>query len=95
MLHLDGVELHTASAQAAYDLLRAAGVDADVAVGDFFTFDPTGSYDAVTGNPPYVRYQDFSGEHHVRSRQVALRAGVPLTGLASSWAAFTVHGLSS
>lgn len=89
--HLDGVELHDASAVAARHLLRSAGVDAAVAVGDFFTFQPNGSYDAVIGNPPYVRYQDFSGESRARSREAALRAGVPLTGLASSWAAFTVH----
>ncbi len=89
--HLDGVELHAASAEAASDLLRAAGVEARVAVGDFFTFGPTGSYDAVIGNPPYVRYQDFSGESRARSREAALRAGVPMSNLASSWAAFTVH----
>ena len=89
--HLDGVELHDASASAARDLLRAAGVEADVRVGDFFTFEPSGTYDAVIGNPPYVRYQDFSGESRTRSREAALRAGVPMSNLASSWAAFTVH----
>ncbi len=45
----------------------------------------------MIGNPPFVRYQDFSGEARVRSRAAALRAGVPLTNLASSWAAFAVH----
>lgn len=89
--HLDGVELHETSAAAARDLLREAGVEADVSVGDFFTFDPSGSYDVVIGNPPYVRYQDFSGDSRTRAREAALRAGVPLTNLASSWAAFTVH----
>jgi adenine-specific DNA methylase len=89
--HLDGVELHDSSASAARDLLRTAGVEADVQSGDFFTFDPTGAYDAVIGNPPYVRYQDFSGESRARSRAAALRAGVPMSNLASSWAAFTVH----
>ncbi len=88
---LDGIELHATSAQAARDLLGAAAVDARIRVGDFFTFEPTGSYDAVIGNPPYVRYQNFSGDSRVRSRAAALRAGVPLNGLASSWAAFTVH----
>lgn len=88
---LDGVELHPASAQAARDLLSAAGVDACITVGDFFEQDPTGSYDAVVGNPPYVRYQDFSGAARALSRAAALRAGVGLTNLASSWAAFTVH----
>lgn len=89
--HLDGVELHEPSARAAQDVLREAGVEARVQVGDFFTVDPTRSYDVVIGNPPYIRYQDFSGEARSRSREAALRAGVPISGLASSWAAFTVH----
>lgn len=88
---LDGVELHEASADAARALLRQAGVDARIEVGDFFCVEPTGSYDVVIGNPPFVRYQDFSGEARARSRAAALRAGVGLTNLASSWAAFAVH----
>src|SRR5262249_11142489 len=40
---------------------------------------------------PYVRYQAFAGSARARAREAALRAGVPLTGLASSWAAFVVH----
>lgn len=74
--------------------------------GAFFTPDAVASYiaawavreptvaprfDAVVGNPPYIRYQDFAGEPRARSRAAALRAGVSLSGLASSWAAFTVH----
>lgn len=89
--HLHGVELHEDSAAEAMRTLTAAGIDANISTGDFFTFTPTGTYDAVIGNPPYVRYQDFSGEARARSRQAALVAGVSLTGLASSWAAFTVH----
>lgn len=45
----------------------------------------------MIGNPPFVQYQDFSGEARARSRAAALRAGVPLTNLVSSWAAFAVH----
>lgn len=88
---LDGVELHDASARAARALLRSAGATAHIRVSDFFTVDPDPSYDAVIGNPPYVRYQDFAGADRAASRRAALRAGVALTGLASSWAAFTVH----
>jgi adenine-specific DNA-methyltransferase len=88
---LDGVELHQSSASEAERLARAAGHEVQVQVSDFFLVTPTGTYDAVVGNPPYVRYQDFSGMARARSREAALRAGVPLTGLASSWAAFTVH----
>lgn len=88
---LDGIELHEASAQAARDLLMAAGVTANITSADFFTVAPEPLYDAVVGNPPYIRYQDFNGAARNRSRAAALAAGVPLTGLASSWAAFTIH----
>ncbi len=88
---LDGIELHDASARAARKLLRNATVNARIEVNDFFAVDPTGSYDVVIGNPPYIRYQDFSGAARARSREAALRAGVGLTNLASSWAAFAVH----
>ncbi len=88
---LHGVELHRESAFAALDVLRSQGLDATLEVADFFTVDPSPKFDAVVGNPPYVRYQDFAGESRARSRAAALRAGVPLSGLASSWAAFTVH----
>lgn len=88
---LVGVELHAASAVEAERTLRAEGIKADIHVGDFFQHSEFGKYDATIGNPPYVRYQGFSGEARARSREAALRAGVALTNLASSWAAFTIH----
>ena len=88
---LDGVELHPPSAAESERTLRAEGIRASIRSGDFFEYAPDGTYDAVIGNPPDVRYQDFSGEARLRAREAALRAGVSLTGLASSWAAFTVH----
>lgn len=88
---VDGVEIHGASADEARRLVREAGGDPQIITNDFFLVEPTGSYSAVIGNPPYIRYQDFSGEARTRSREAALKAGVNLSGLASSWAAFTVH----
>jgi hypothetical protein len=88
---LHGYELHASSAEAALDRLARQGFDARIQVVDFFDIPPDPSYDAVMGNPPYVRYQDFTGPSRARSRAAALRAGVGLTGLASAWAAFTVH----
>lgn len=88
---LHGVELHAESAQTAAALVEEAGMRADIVTSDFFLIDPVPRYDAVIGNPPYVRYQDFAGESRTRSRAAALRGGVNLTALASSWAAFTVH----
>ena len=88
---LVGVELHAASARRAQQSLNADGVQARVHAGDFFLHNEYGAYDAVVGNPPFVRYQDFSGAARSRAREAALRAGVRLTNLAPSWAAFAVH----
>jgi adenine-specific DNA methylase len=88
---VDGVEIHAYSAKFGQDRVAEHGGEAQILVSDFFLVEPTPTYNAVTGNPPYIRYQDFSGESRSRSREAALRAGVALTGLASSWAAFTVH----
>lgn len=86
-----GVEIHAHSARVARAFIKEAGGVPDVIESDFFLVDPEPRYSAVIGNPPYIRYQDFSGESRVRSRAAALGAGVSLTALASSWAAFTVH----
>jgi len=88
---LVGVELHPASAAEAERSLRADGTDATIHTGDFFRLPLTERFDAIIGNPPYIRYHDFAGQDRLRARAAALRAGVRLTGLASSWAAFTVH----
>ncbi len=88
---LAGHELHGKSAEAARALLSAAGHRAQITVGDFLSAPAQPRFDAVIGNPPYVRYQDFAGPARAAGRRAALSAGVSLTRLASSWAAFTVH----
>lgn len=89
--HVNGVEIHKHSAQVARDEVRAAGGTATIRVSDFFRVDAVPSFDAVIGNPPFIRYQDFAGDDRDRARFAALQQGVALTGLASSWAAFVVH----
>lgn len=86
-----GVEIHAASASEAERTLNSDGIPAVVHRSDFFLHEEFGQYDAAVGNPPYVRYQGWAGEARAKSRAAALRAGVNLTNLASSWAAFTVH----
>ena len=88
---LEGVEIHDSSAQSALKRLEEAGYSAKIEVSNFFDYKPSNQFDAVIGNPPYVRYQDFSGQDRAKGLQAALAQGVRLTGLASSWAAFTVH----
>jgi adenine-specific DNA methylase len=86
-----GVEIHAASAEEARRRVVAAGGSPQITVSDFFLLRPVPTYSAVIGNPPFIRFQDFAGDVRARSREAALRAGVPLSGLASSWAAFAVH----
>lgn len=88
---LQGVEIHEPSAEQALRRLKEVDLEADIEVGDFFDIETPRRYDAVIGNPPYVRYQDFSGKARTKALEAALRQGVRLSGLASSWAAFTVH----
>ena len=88
--HLHGIEIFKESAGRAESLLRAAGFDARIAIGDFFKHEAPATYDAVVGNPPFVRYQNFSGAIRARSLDAALAQGVRLSGLANAWAAFVV-----
>lgn len=87
---LHGVEIHKESADEAQALLRAEGYSAKITVSDFFEYGSAGKFSAVVGNPPFVRYQNFSGAARARSLEAALAQGVRLSGLASSWAAFVV-----
>jgi len=91
---LHGQDIHPASVQAAASLLAAHNFSASLQTGDFFSRPSEPRFDAVVGNPPYVRYQNFSGEPRARAVEAALRQGVRLNGLSSSWAAFTVHAAS-
>jgi adenine-specific DNA-methyltransferase len=93
-----GVDLHEPSLDRAATLLAEDGLDAHLEKRDFFTLSPPGeifstypAFDAVIGNPPFVRYQQHVGQARLLSAQAALRQGVRLSGLASSWAALLVH----
>jgi len=88
---LHGVEIHSASADAARAALSESGYEASIRIGDFFDEAPNRQFDAVIGNPPYVRYQQHTGGARTKSLEAALAEGVRLNGLASSWAAFVVH----
>jgi adenine-specific DNA-methyltransferase len=96
--HVYGVDLHEASLEASAQLLQDRGLDAQLFADDFFSVptpaqigSPLPWMDAVIGNPPFVRYQEFSGESRRRAIAAALAQGVRLSGLASSWAALLVH----
>ena len=86
-----GVEIHAPSARSARAVVAERGGRADIAVSDFFLVDATPTFDAIIGNPPFIRYQEWTGAQRDRARFAALNQGVALTGLSSSWAAFVAH----
>jgi adenine-specific DNA-methyltransferase len=89
--NLHGVEIHEPSARAAKQILQHAGFDCDIRIADFFDFPAHQIYDVVLGNPPFVRYQQFSGTARAKGLEAALAQGVRLNLLANAWAPFVVH----
>lgn len=61
--------------------------------GDFLAMDRSdlGRFDCVVGNPPYIRVRHQDRDARASGRRRAEGVGVDLSGLASSWAHFTVH----
>lgn len=95
---LCGVEINQAAVDETRRLLAAETFVPRLVAADFASlmsptemFGDLGSFDAVIGNPPYVRYQLHTGAARRVSIEAALRQGVRLSGLASSWAALLVH----
>lgn len=76
-----GVELDPQAA-------REAGVPCD----DFFRASRSPRYDVVVGNPPFIRYQRFTGK--ARARAMARKAGLELNGEVSAWAPFVAVAAS-
>lgn len=90
---LHAAEIHATSAEEAAAAVCEVGGSATISIGDFFDIPfPSGTYQAVIGNPPYIRYQEWTGSARAKAREASLKAGWPLTALASSWAAFTIRG---
>jgi len=88
---LQAHELHEGSAEDARRLLDLLDHPGRVVVGDFLAFPAAPLFEAVVGNPPYIRYQGFTGEARATGLAAALAQGVRLSRLASSWAPFVVH----
>lgn len=86
--------------QSCLEYVRASRnlIEKNCVVGDFLTLSPRdlrgAPFQAVVGNPPYVRHHWFNGTTRKAARTVIDKAGVGLSGRASAWAYFLVHALS-
>ncbi|MEA3402054.1 MAG: N-6 DNA methylase [Armatimonadota bacterium] len=87
-----GVELCAEKAA----LARNAAPEAEVIVADFFEWAQarSPSFDAVVGNPPFIRYHQFNGSTRKRALKLSQRIGAEFSGLTSSWAPFVAVSAS-
>ncbi len=69
---------------------------ATVVEGDFFTWasDDRRRFDCAAGNPPFIRYQRFTGATRQTALEYCRRLGIVFSGLSSSWAPFIVAAAS-
>lgn len=96
---LHAVDLNPDAARFTHARLKSLGLPpANIRVASFFAVPPPEDLadspkgvDLVIGNPPYIRYQDFSGGARQEALDRATEAGVRLNRLASSWAHFVAH----
>ena len=88
---LTGIEIHADSATLAAKRLAKRHAAAAITVASFFDIPAKPNYDAVIGNPPYIRYQAFSGSDRTKANEAALSHGVRFDGLTNAWAPFLVH----
>lgn len=95
---VQGVELDPEEAQKAGERIQAAtGMSSPVPIhlGDFFTYCQKylfeeRYFDAIVGNPPFVRYQNFPEHHRAIAFYLMQRAGLHPNRLTNSWVPFLV-----
>ena len=83
-----GVEQDAQAAQTAAVRAPNAGIHQ----GDFFAWaaQTPQRFDYAAGNPPFIRYQTFSGAVRQRALALCRNLGLQFSGLTASWAPFLV-----
>lgn len=90
---------HSGSVGVEFDAVAAAEARARcgssaIHEGSFFEWaaETDQRFDCLAGNPPFIRYQRFSGSLRQTAQRMAAEAGCPINGLASSWTPFLIVG---
>lgn len=91
---VEGCDLHSDSLRMADVRCSKLSFFPRFHVGDFFRFESEKLYDAVIGNPPYVRFQDIEPEQWLVIGEIMERHGVEYSALSSIWAPFVIHAAS-
>lgn len=91
------VEEEAARAELHGAQLRAAGMDARIIRHDVFRWLCDGqagrTWDAIIGNPPYIRYQYFEREQRDLAEQLFRRANVPFTKRTNAWVPLVIASI--
>lgn len=95
---LTGIELIGEEAQKARNRIQHFGIPGSAIKNqDFFSFvyekfqkDGMGSFDAIVGNPPFIRYQNFSEEHRQKAMALMKMRGLHPNKLTNIWVPFLV-----
>jgi adenine-specific DNA-methyltransferase len=96
--YLHGVEIDERESRKAAERLESIGGKSDLFLihrGDFFAYcrehlNDKQRFDAVVGNPPFIRYQNFSEEQRVPAFELMQRAGMKPSRLTNTWVPFIV-----
>lgn len=98
---LTGVEIIPAEARSATERLRPAlGKSAEKIVqnSDFFAWwqaSDQPAFDAIIGNPPFIRYQSFPEPHRTRAMLIMGEQGLTPNRLTNIWVPFVVAATAS
>lgn len=94
---VDAVELMVEESQKAEihaDALRTAGVSVTLDTKDFFSWITNGKavsrWDAIIGNPPYIRYQYFDKDQRDIAESIFEKAGLRFTKRTNAWVPFLI-----
>lgn len=94
---IQGVEIDRDEAEKAIQRLADYGVEASdrVHIGDFFAYCQENllmpvRVDAILGNPPFIRYQNFQENHRAIAMRLMEHVGLKPTRLTNAWAPFLV-----
>lgn len=91
---LQGIEIIDVEAESTVRTLRSSlelSTDPSVVIGDFFEWwkkPGRGRFDAVVGNPPFIRYQSFPDPYRTNAMEVMRRLGLRPNKLTNSWVPF-------
>ncbi len=92
-----GIEIDAVEAEKAASRFTPLGISRlnNVWVGDFFQFCEQQlfselRFDAVIGNPPFIRYQNFQEDHRTVAFRLMKHAGLRPTRLTNAWVPFLV-----